>query len=68
MEADLARYYQIELADLWRGRLSLRRLFVLLRWLPYESAVAQVERDAAEKAEAAAQVAAVEDVLSTFQR
>lgn len=68
MEADLARYYQIELADLWRGRLSLRRLFVLIRWLPYESAVASIERDLTEKAEAARQVADVENVLSTFQR
>lgn len=68
MEADLARYYQIELADLWRGRLSLRRLFVLLRWLPYESAVAQIERDLTEKAEAAQAVADVENALAPFQR
>ncbi|WP_344014189.1 hypothetical protein, partial [Nocardiopsis exhalans] len=40
MEADLARYYRIELADFWRGRLSLRRLAVLLRYLPSESAAA----------------------------
>ncbi|RKS07578.1 hypothetical protein DFP74_3256 [Nocardiopsis sp. Huas11] len=38
MEADLARYYRIELADLWRGRLSLRRLAVLIRHLPVDSA------------------------------
>lgn len=40
MEADLARYYRLELADLWRGRLSLRRLAVLIRHLPADSAVA----------------------------
>ncbi|WP_017590912.1 hypothetical protein [Nocardiopsis ganjiahuensis] len=40
MEADLARYYRIELADLWRGLLTLRRLAVLLRHLPSESATA----------------------------
>ncbi|MGW5876709.1 hypothetical protein ACWFMI_09210 [Nocardiopsis terrae] len=40
MEADLARYYRIELADLWRGRLSLRRLAVLVRHLPPDSATA----------------------------
>lgn len=43
MEADLARYYRIELADLWRGRLTLRRLAVLLRHLPSDSAVAVAE-------------------------
>lgn len=40
MEADLARYYRIELADLWRGLLSLRRLAVLTRHLPSDSATA----------------------------
>ncbi|MFI7249788.1 hypothetical protein [Micromonospora chalcea] len=38
VEADLQRYYQIDLADLWRGRLSLRRLATLLRYLPIDSA------------------------------
>ncbi|CAM3624598.1 hypothetical protein GCM10009799_05930 [Nocardiopsis rhodophaea] len=38
VEADLARYYRIELADLWRGRLTLRRLAVLVRHLPTDSA------------------------------
>lgn len=42
MEADLARYYRIELADHWRGRLTLRRLAVLVRHLPPECACHRV--------------------------
>ncbi|WP_198940488.1 hypothetical protein [Micromonospora sp. CB01531] len=38
VEADLQRYYQIDLADLWRGRLTLRRLATLLRYLPIGAA------------------------------
>ncbi|TDC02597.1 hypothetical protein E1091_00355 [Micromonospora fluostatini] len=38
VEADLQRYYRIDLADLWRGRLTLRRLATLLRYLPAEAA------------------------------
>ena len=37
MEADLLRYYSIELVDLWRGRLSFRRLALLIRHLPSDS-------------------------------
>jgi len=33
-EADLQRVYGIDLSDLWRGRLSFRRIAVLLRGLP----------------------------------
>lgn len=40
MEADLARYYRIDLGDLWRGGLTPRRLAVLLRHLPADSATA----------------------------
>ena len=53
VEADLQRYYRIDLGDLFRGRLSLRRLGVLVAALPPESAtmsalaplVADVEPD-----------------------
>ncbi|MET9712414.1 hypothetical protein ACFW3Z_22610 [Nocardiopsis alba] len=38
MEADLARYYRIDLGDLWRGGLTLRRLAVLVRHLPPDAA------------------------------
>lgn len=42
MEADLARYYQVDLGDRWRPgrRLTLRRLVVLVRHLPDDSATA----------------------------
>jgi hypothetical protein len=38
VEADLARYYGIDLGDLWRGGLTPRRLAVLVRHLPADSA------------------------------
>ena len=38
VEADLSTYHRIELVDLWRGRLTFRRLAVLLRFLPPDSA------------------------------
>lgn len=41
LEADLLRYYGVDLADLWRGELSLRRLSVLLNALPPDSAIAR---------------------------
>lgn len=37
LEADLQRYYQIDLRDLWRGDLTWRRICVLIRHLPAES-------------------------------
>lgn len=38
MEADLLRYYpSIDLMDLWRGKLSFRRLALCIRYLPSES-------------------------------
>lgn len=40
VEADLQRYYQIDIADLWRGGLTVRRLSVLIQHLPADSAVA----------------------------
>lgn len=51
MEADLARFYGVDYRDRWRrdqrGRrvLTLRRLRVLIRHLPEESALALAERD-----------------------
>lgn len=47
MEADLQRFYGIDYRDRWRdgGRLTLRRLYVLLANLPPESALAALERD-----------------------
>lgn len=39
MEADLLRYYQVDLLDYYRGRLSARRLRVLIRHLPREAAL-----------------------------
>lgn len=38
VEADLHRWYHIDLVDLWRGRLSLRKVGVLVRHLPSEAA------------------------------
>lgn len=34
LEADFARYYQLDLLDLWRGHLTPRRAAVLTAWLP----------------------------------
>jgi hypothetical protein len=39
VEADLSRYHQLDLRDLWRGRLTLRQVFVRVRHLPPDSAV-----------------------------
>lgn len=44
VEADLQRYYRVDLRDLWTGRLTLRRLRVLLDGLPPESAWATAIR------------------------
>ncbi len=38
MESDLSRYHHVDLADLYRGELSLRRLSVLIAHLPPDSA------------------------------
>lgn len=40
LEADLQREYHVDLCDLWRGRLSLRRVRVLIDHLPHDSATA----------------------------
>lgn len=39
MEADLQRFYGVDLRGLWRGELSIRRLSVLVQYLPPGSAV-----------------------------
>lgn len=39
MEADLLRYYRLDLLDFYRGTLSTRRLRVLIRHLPPGSAL-----------------------------
>lgn len=39
VEADLQRFYGVDLADYWRGGLSIRRLSVFLSNLPPDSAV-----------------------------
>lgn len=45
LEADLARFYPgTDLLDLWRGRLSWRRLAQLIRWLPPDAALYQSMR------------------------
>lgn len=38
IEADLARFYGVRLTDLYTGRLTLRRFFVLVSQLPDDSA------------------------------
>lgn len=45
IEADLARYYRIDLCDFYRGLLSSRRLAVLIRHLPHDSAVVTAIND-----------------------
>lgn len=51
MEADLARWYQIDYRDRWRRdengkpRLTLRRLYVLLRHLPPDAALVRALGD-----------------------
>lgn len=37
LEADLQHYYQVDIADLWRSGLSVRRLSVLVTGLPADS-------------------------------
>ncbi len=38
MEADLHRYYRLDVVDVWRGTITFRKLGVLVRGLPPESA------------------------------
>jgi hypothetical protein len=46
VEADLTRYYQTDLRDLWRGDLTYRRLAVLIAGLPQESLTKTALRNA----------------------
>ncbi len=39
MEADLLRYYRVDLLDYYRGKLSARRLRVLISHLPRQAAL-----------------------------
>lgn len=43
MEADLQRFYHVDLGDLYRGGLSIRRLSVLIHNLPAESRLVQTK-------------------------
>jgi hypothetical protein len=45
VEADLQRFYNLDYRQRWRGNLTLRRLCVLIRFLPEHSAVALIMRD-----------------------
>lgn len=45
IEADLQRYYRIDLGDFYRGDLSARRLNVLIRYLPARSALVAALND-----------------------
>lgn len=40
MEADLQRYYGVDLLDYYRGLITARKLHVLIDQLPYDSATA----------------------------
>lgn len=48
IEADLQRYYGLDLLDLYRGRLSLRKVGVLIAHLPLGSATVAALSGAAE--------------------
>jgi predicted transcriptional regulator len=45
IEADLQRHYRIDLCDFYRGELSPRRLGVLIRYLPVDSALVAALND-----------------------
>jgi hypothetical protein len=47
LEADLQRWYRVDVRDLWTGILSWRRLGVLVKNLPAESATKTALRNAA---------------------
>lgn len=64
VEADLLRYYQRDLADVTTGRLSWRRLRVLLRYLPEDSATAREVRGTPYWSQADHLLAGVHDLLA----
>jgi hypothetical protein len=45
IEADLLRFYRVDLLDFYRGTLSARRLGVLVRQLPVQSALVRSLND-----------------------
>jgi len=45
VEADLQIHCGIDFRDFFRGRLSLRRIAVMLRWLPETAATAHLSRE-----------------------
>lgn len=45
MEADLQRFYNIDLVDLYRGKLSLRKLSILVEHLPSDSCLWAIRRE-----------------------
>lgn len=45
IEADLQRYYKIDLNDFYRGEISPRRLGVLIRYLPTDSTLVSALND-----------------------
>lgn len=67
MEADFARYYALDFADYYRGRMTLRRVWALLRWLPADAAVWVAQRQDVEKAQEQQKVGEVEDALAMFR-
>jgi hypothetical protein len=44
VEADLARFYGLDVGDYWRGTLSARRLWVLVSQLPDDAATVKAQR------------------------
>lgn len=44
MEADLARFYALDVGEFWRGTLSARRLWVLVTQLPDDAATVKAQR------------------------
>lgn len=60
IEADLQRWYRVDLRDLWSGKLSWRRLGVLVKNLPAESATKTALRNATPLAQVQESAAAAE--------
>lgn len=64
IEADLRRFYRVDLADRWRGGLTLRQIWTYIRRIPADSATATAEvrrlRDAAKRAKQAEEQATLD--------
>lgn len=56
MEADLQIHCGLDFRDYFRGRLSLRRIAVMLRWLPESAATVHIAREGMPEWGAAEQV------------